>query len=266
VLIAADARADDTHKLGQAEYFDSVDAEFEISRPHGTPALYRWLLGEKFRRSVSSLRPLAGGSTALTVCGGSGMDAEFLARTGARVVVADLSLEAVRRALERARRQGLSLGGVVADVERLPFADRSFDLVYVHDGLHHLEDPLVGLAEMSRVARRAVSVNEPADARVTALAVRVGFAYEVEDAGNPVARVDPSAIVSSLESSGFRIVACRRYGMYYRHEPGSVFRLLSRQPLLAAAQLAVGAFNRVAGGVGNKLTVQAVREPTAGVD
>ncbi|MCA1571279.1 MAG: class I SAM-dependent methyltransferase [Chloroflexi bacterium] len=44
------------------------------------------------------------------------MDAEYLARRG---------------------------GAVVADVEHLPYADRSLDMVYVHDGLHHLSDPMV---------------------------------------------------------------------------------------------------------------------------
>jgi ubiquinone/menaquinone biosynthesis C-methylase UbiE len=44
----------------------------------------------------------------------------------------------------------------VADAERLPFPDRSIDVVYVHDGLHHLARPEAGLAEMTRVARLAV--------------------------------------------------------------------------------------------------------------
>ena len=49
------------------------------------------------------------------------MEAEFLARRGARVILADISLGAVERALERARRFGFELAGVVADAERLPF-------------------------------------------------------------------------------------------------------------------------------------------------
>ena len=77
----------------------------------------------------------------ITICGGSGIDAEFLARQGASVIATDLSLGAVQRAVERGRRAELPIDAVVADAEHLPFADGSVDVVYVHDGLHHLYDP-----------------------------------------------------------------------------------------------------------------------------
>ncbi len=51
-----------------------------------------------------------------------------------------------------------------------------------------------------------------------------------------------------------------RYGMYYRHEPGRAVRLLSHQPLLGLAEVSFHLANSLAGSLGNKLTVQAVRE------
>lgn len=247
------------HKRQQAQFFDAVDAEFEIERPAGAPRLYTSLIEEKFTRSVEAIRPLLGRASALNVCGGSGMDAEFIARLGARVVLADISPGAARRARERARRHGFELAVVVADAELLPFPDRSFDLVYVHDGLHHLEDPLTGLAEMARVADVAVSINEPARATATRLAVRLGLSEKREEAGNDVERVDPDAITATLEDAGFSIVLERRYAMVYRHEPGRAAAALSVSPLFQLAKGARGAFNAVLGGLGNKLTVQAVR-------
>jgi SAM-dependent methyltransferase len=247
------------HKQQQAQFFDGGDTEFEIERPSGTPRFYKSLIEEKFARSVASIRSTLAGATALSVCGGSGMDAEYIARLGANVIVADISPGAVRRARERARRHGFPLTVIVADAERLPFPDRSVDLVYVHDGLHHLEDPLAGLTEMARVARLAVSVNEPARAAATRLAVRLRLSENREDAGNDIARVDPSAIVSTLESAGFEIVRRRRYAMVYRHEPGRASALLSVPPLFQAALGVSHVFNAVLGDLGNKLTVQAVR-------
>jgi len=248
-----------TQSEQQAQFFDQIDAEFEIERPARTPRFYRSLLESKFAYSVSAIRPLVNGGTVLNVCGGSGMEAEFLARLGARTVVADISPGAMRRARERARRHRFGVTVVVADVEHLPFPDRSFDLVYVHDGLHHLEDPLAGLVEMARVARVAVSVNEPARAAATRLAVRLRLAEEREEAGNEVARVDPDAIASTLETAGFAIVCQRRYAMVYRHTPGRASAVLSLTPLYQIAKGALSGFNAVLGGVGNKLTVQAVR-------
>lgn len=248
------------HKREQAAFFDRDDAaEFEVNRPHGTPALYSWLLAEKFRRSTVALRELLPGASVLTVCAGSGMDAEYLAGTGARVVSSDISLGAARRARQRAERYGLPMVPIVADVEHLPFADRAVDVVYVHDGLHHLERPLSGLAEMARVAGRAVSVTEPAQAAVTRVAIRLGLSQEREEAGNRVARLSLEEIERALRTAGFRTVRGERYGMYYQHEPGAVFKQLSRPPVLPLVKGAYWAVNAIAGGLGNKLTVQAQR-------
>jgi uncharacterized protein YbaR (Trm112 family) len=248
-------------KREQAAYFDRDEAaEFEVNRPHGTPELYAWLLAEKFRRSIVAVRQMLPGATVLAVCAGSGMDAEFLAAAGARVISSDISLGAARRARQRAQRYGLELVPIVADIEHLPFAARAVDLVYVHDGLHHLERPFSGLIEMARVAARAVSITEPAEAAVTRVAIKLGLSLEREEAGNRVARLTLEAIESALRAAGFRTLHGERYGMYYKHAPGAVFRQLSRPPVLPLVKGAYWAVNAVAGGLGNKLTVQAQRE------
>jgi len=249
------------HKERQIAFFDqdSID-DFGITRPRGAPELYGWLLEEKFRRSIIGLEHLLPGSTVLTICGGSGIDAEFLARKGARVILSDIAVGVVLQARERARRFGLDLELVVADAEVLPFADASVDIVYVHDGLHHLERPALALSEMARVARRAVSISEPARAFATSTAARLGLADQREEAGNPVRRLTLDEITSELKVHGFRPVRPHRYAMYYRHWPGRVMRLLSNPVFLPLAKTAFGAVNRVAGRYGNKLAVQAVRD------
>jgi ubiquinone/menaquinone biosynthesis C-methylase UbiE/uncharacterized protein YbaR (Trm112 family) len=251
------------HKARQVEFFDQDPADdFGVTRPRGAPELYGWLLREKFRRSVIGLEHLLPGATALTICGGSGVDAEFLERAGARVILSDISLGVVLQARERARRYGLDITLVVADAEALPFRDASVDVVYVHDGLHHLERPALGLAEMARVARRAVSVSEPAEAAATAAAVRLGLAEDEEEAGNRVRRLTLDEISRELSSRGFRPIRPHRYAMVYRHWPGRTMRVLSTRPLLPLAQAGLNVLNRAAGRFGNKLTVQAIRADT----
>jgi glycosyltransferase involved in cell wall biosynthesis/ubiquinone/menaquinone biosynthesis C-methylase UbiE/uncharacterized protein YbaR (Trm112 family) len=249
----------DAWKEEQVAFFDHADGTYEVSRPHGTGSLYTWLLGEKFRRSLAGLGTAAPGTLVLTVCGGSGLDAEYLARAGFEVIASDISLEAARRTRERAERHGLPIAAIVADVEALPFRDRSVELVYVHDGLHHLEAPLRGLNEMLRTARNAVSVNEPARAQATLVAARVGLAEHYEEAGNFIARVDPDEIEAVVRSAGFEVVKSERYAMLYRHEPGRVSRFLSTPGLFGVARNGLRAFNAVAGAQGNKMTLQAVR-------
>lgn len=260
-----DDNAGEDYKRRQIEFFDGEAAEFEIMRPHGQPRLYRWLMAEKFRRSIRGIESHLSGATVLTVCGGSGMDAEFLARCGASVIASDLSLGAAQRAAERGRRLGLAIGAVVADVEHLPFPDRSVDIVYVHDGLHHLSDPIVGLAEMCRVARHCVAVTEPSRAAVTSLAVRMGLSISEEEAGNRVERMSAQEIRICLTDHGLRVVGADRYAMYYQHEPGSCMRFFSRRRSFWLARLAVLGFNLVLGPIGNKLSVRGMRTlPTPG--
>ena len=261
-LSEGDAGAE--YKLRQMEFFDAAGAEFEITRPKGQPRLYGWLISEKFRRSVRGVESRLVGATVLTVCGGSGMDAEFLARCGATVVVSDLSLGAVQRAAERGRRAGLSIDAVVADVEHLPFADRSVDIVYVHDGLHHLSDPMLGLTEMCRVAREHVLLTEPSRAVATEIAARLGIALREEYAGNRVERISSEVVRARLAASAMIVSGADRYAMYYQHEPGWAMSLFSRSRTFPVARIAVIAFNLLLGRVGNKLSVRATRQTTEG--
>ena len=250
------------HKHQQADYFDrGVAEEFEISRPNGAPETYRWLLSEKFRRSIAGLPDLRGAAV-VDVCCGSGMDAEMLARAGARVIAIDISEGCAARAMERAKRYGLDYLVVVGDVEHLPIATASADVSYVHDGLHHLTYPAAGLRELARVARRAISINEPAEALGTAVAVKFGLALEREDAGNRVARLRPDAVARELARAGFDARA-ERYLMYYKHEPGAAMEFASRPVVRDVYRGVVTAADRALGRWGNKLQVTATRRRAA---
>jgi glycosyltransferase involved in cell wall biosynthesis/SAM-dependent methyltransferase/uncharacterized protein YbaR (Trm112 family) len=258
-ILLAGAEGDAVKNEQIGFYDEDVDEEFEIERPRSNARLYGWLMEQKFARSVKGIEHLLPDATVLSVCGGSGMDAEFLARTGANVIVSDISIGAMKRARERAARHGVTLTPVVADVEQLPFEPRSMDVVYVHDGLHHLVDPKIGLREMARVARKAVSVTEPARAALTTLAVRVHLSVSVEEAGNVVARMDPQDVADELRAKGYEVVGMRRYAMFYRHEPGWAMRTLSRRGVLAIARGGWRGGNAILARWGNKFALAAIR-------
>ena len=56
----------------------------------------------------------------------------------------------------RAQRPAGAARCVAATAERLPFADDSFDAAMAVATVHHWQDPIAGLREMQRVARRVV--------------------------------------------------------------------------------------------------------------
>lgn len=261
-MLLASRLEDDPHKLRQAEAHDSAGSErFERTRPLGAPRFYGMLMEEKLSRSISELRGRLSGSSAVVVCAGSGMDAEYLARNGIPTIAVDVSLGSCRRTLDRADRAGLPILPVAGDAEQLPLRDASVGLAYVHDGLHHLRDYFRGLGEMLRVARGAVSISEPTRAAATAVLVRVGVSAEVEDSGNSVHRVPVEDVVDFVQARGFESLRADRYAMYYRHQPGPVVSLLSRPRLASLGMRAFRAANRIAGPAGNKMAVQAVRAP-----
>jgi ubiquinone/menaquinone biosynthesis C-methylase UbiE len=70
-----------------------------------------------------------------------------------RLVATDISPGMLAELAATAERLGLDLETTATDAERLPFEDRSFDLVFGHAVLHHLPDLPAALAEFRRVLR-----------------------------------------------------------------------------------------------------------------
>ena len=92
---------------------------------------------------------------------GEGVVTERLARAlpGVRVVGLDVADPAL--AAEWQRRQAPGLEFLPGSMYALPFEDRSFDLVCAFEVLEHLGAPGEGLAELRRVARRALVLSVP---------------------------------------------------------------------------------------------------------
>src|SRR3954451_300562 len=78
--------------------------------------------------------------------------------------VTDLSPGMVAVALRNAENLGLDVDGRVADAERIPYDDNSFDLVVGHAVLHHIPDLPAAFREILRVLKpggRFVFAGEP---------------------------------------------------------------------------------------------------------
>jgi SAM-dependent methyltransferase len=252
----------DSTKASQVDYYDHKieNPEFEINRPHGESRFYRYLMDFKFARVTQLLGQSLEGSAVLVVCSGSGMDAEYIARTGASVVAMDISRGCLDRARIRAERFGLKYELVRGDAENLPFQDGSFDYVFVHDGLHHIPTPERAISEMARVARRGLLVTEPADAELTKLLIKVGLMKPYEEAGNYVLRFHPNQLESLCRSLGFDRMASSRYLVRYGHPPAGWWRLLDSEPLFQLSRAMFLSFGlALFGRWGNKLAFVAER-------
>jgi ubiquinone/menaquinone biosynthesis C-methylase UbiE len=91
----------------------------------------------------------------LEIGAGTGYFTLNLAQLGAieRPVASDISPGMLTTLGRTADRLGIEVETVVAEAERLPFADRSFDLVFGHAVLHHIPSLETAFAQFERVLR-----------------------------------------------------------------------------------------------------------------
>ncbi len=106
------------------------------------------------RRAARATGLLPGGSALDVACGSGKLTAELakIAGPDGRVVGLDFSPQM----LEVARRTYPQLEFIEGDALNLPFDDAGFDAATIAFGLRNLANPVRGLREMTRVARRAV--------------------------------------------------------------------------------------------------------------
>ncbi len=153
-----DDRQDRSHYSYTAYESDDVAEGFEPLR-FGGP------IGVMFREHQEGLLtvtfPDVTNLRILDLGAGTGRTSIPLSLRGARVVSADASFPMLRVAMGNARRSGTTLSGVRADAHRLPFRDGSFDAVICFRMIMHVVDWRMALAEICRLAVRAVMIDFP---------------------------------------------------------------------------------------------------------
>jgi ubiquinone/menaquinone biosynthesis methyltransferase len=120
------------------------------------------------RRLVRLAQPAAG-VRALDLATGTGDIAFALAGSGARVVGLDITPRMIELAHGKRRESAATCAFVVGDMQMLPFADRSFDLVTTGYGLRNVPDLAGAIDEIARVLAPgglalSLDFNKPANA------------------------------------------------------------------------------------------------------
>jgi ubiquinone/menaquinone biosynthesis C-methylase UbiE len=182
------ARAD----WGTREFFDQIEAH-----------RYR---AEPFIPHFADFQRWAG-KRVLEIGTGSATDFVNFARRGAIVTGVDLTTASVELARQRLGMEGLSGDVRVADAEQLPFADRSFDLVYSWGVLHHTPDTSASIREVWRV------LDDGGEARIMLYARYswTGFRIWIKQAllkGRPL-RSLTNVFASHVESPGTKAYSLR---------------------------------------------------------
>jgi SAM-dependent methyltransferase len=129
------------------------------------------------------------GQDVLEIGCGTGCDLLQFAKHGARAVGIDITSEHLRLARSRVGGMAEILYG---DARSLPFRGRSFDYVFSHGVLHHIEEPRKVVGEIFRVLRPGGQFNVHVYARWSyssfVLMLKHGFAWKlwIENSREPV--------------------------------------------------------------------------------
>src|ERR1700729_3088019 len=135
------------------EVFDSVASRYDLMNDSMSGGAHR--LWKQFTLSLTGLRP---GQQALDIAGGTGdLAAGMLRQVGksGRVVLSDVNPAMLEIGRDRLLDKGWvgNVECIVADAERLPFEDNSFDCVTIGFGLRNVTDKAAALKSMHRVLK-----------------------------------------------------------------------------------------------------------------
>jgi 2-polyprenyl-6-hydroxyphenyl methylase/3-demethylubiquinone-9 3-methyltransferase len=133
-------------RLGHLWWDDCAGFEFTSLRFCVNPVRYAY-----FARVLQSLA--APGRAVLDIGCGGGYLAESFARGGYQVAAVDPAAESVAAARAHAADSGLAIDYRVGCGERLPFPDRSFDIVTCCDVLEHVDDVALVVREAARALK-----------------------------------------------------------------------------------------------------------------
>ena len=97
------------------------------------------------------LRPVVKAKTVLELATGTGLIAKHIVNAAAHIEATDASPEMIAEAKRDSRSAKLHFS--VQDMFRLPYADKSFDVVIVSNALHIVPQPEKALAEIRRVLK-----------------------------------------------------------------------------------------------------------------
>lgn len=133
------------------EFFNEVAPEWEELRKN--------YYDESIKNKLLDMKLLKKGMTIIDLGAGDGYISRAAAKLVKKVLAVDISAEMLKELRKKARESGISnIETIESDGQDIPVDNASVDMLCASMYLHHIEDPAMGVKEMSRVLKPGGSV------------------------------------------------------------------------------------------------------------
>jgi SAM-dependent methyltransferase/uncharacterized protein YbaR (Trm112 family) len=190
------------------------------------------------------------------ICCGHGFELDYLSLLGSKLIVIDISLKSLQKAIAKAKSLGIEVEALCCDAENLPLRNDSCDLVLTHHSLHHLADPIAGVEEMLRIGSSQIVLCEPAKGVMRSLVRAFGIKPEVEESGNAVYEFSRREIRDVCRKTDARLRYFQKSLVTGPTSEPAVFKKLDKNGVSSVLSSSLSLANRLLGPViGTKCSV-----------
>ena len=220
---------------GKDDRWPLIELARKANGDHGDEARLRDLLRQREDRQALNERLLEPGQSWFLWAGalasllpplevadfgcGTGVLSASIARWARKVVAIDQSRQALQKARERARREGLkNIEFLQQDLHQLSLPAGKMDLVVLSQSLHHTEQPAAVLREAARILK-------PGGKVVVLELMPHQEAWVREQLGHRHLGFEPESLSAELGEAGFSSVTCETHPREGAASRGGTFRV-----------------------------------------
>lgn len=130
--------------MSSKEYFKEVAGQWDTMR--------KSFFSEDIREKAYSVAEVKSGRTAADIGAGTGFVTEGLLNRGLKVIAIDNSVEMLEQ-MKKKFASGSNVDCRLGESEKLPVEDGTVDYAMANMYLHHVENPLAAIREMTRIIK-----------------------------------------------------------------------------------------------------------------
>jgi len=177
-----------------------------ISSPFKRPASIKRVYFEQSQMIRKSAIDIYENASILYLFAGDGLEAHLSGIMNEKTVLSDISKSALKHAQQRVESYKLTKPAayIQCDAEKLPFDDKSYDIVIAFKGIHHCFVPQNALAEVLRVTKKRAIIFDNWQCLLTDFLYKINLSSRIEYSGLKPNRFNKITLLAMLYNAGIK--------------------------------------------------------------